>query len=155
MGEAVGDVHRECFCRRQAGTQVPLSVLRKREVMSRRLFPFEHKNQPIAHGSQFAKRMLTCALIALSLVGVTVLLGTCVYHYVEGQVWIDAVLNSVLIMSGLGLQGEIKTFGGKAFTSVFALLSAFAFYSTLAILFSPVLHRFLHHFHLEANKTDD
>ncbi len=123
--------------------------------MARRLFPFEHKNQPLVHNSLFVKRMVTCASIALSLVVVTIFAGTLSYHYIEGQSWIDAILNSVLVMSGLGLQGEIKTFDGKIFTSVYAFLSAFVFYSTLAILFTPILHRFLHHFHLEASKSDD
>ena len=117
--------------------------------MARR-FIFEHKQQPILPFSQFLKRMLRSALLNLALLSVTLVLGTIAYHCLENQAWIDAFLNAVMIMAGLGLEGELRTFEGKLFTAIFALLSAFVFYSTLAILFTPLLHRFLHHFHLDS-----
>ena len=120
--------------------------------MARR-FIFEHKKEPVLPHSQFLQRMLRCACMALLLLMLTIGTGTLAYHVFEGQAWIDAMLNAVMIMSGLGLEGELKTSAGKLFTAIFALLSAFAFYSTLAILFTPLLHRFLHHFHL-GKETD-
>lgn len=126
------------------------SPMRRKEHSG--MFIFEHKRQPILPHSQFLKRMLRCALLAAALVSATIALGTIVYHSLENQTWIDASLNSVMIMSGLGLQNELQTFSGKLFTAVFALLSAIVFYSMLAILFTPPLHRFLHHFHLDKDQ---
>ena len=116
--------------------------------MARR-FIFEHKQQPLLPYSQFLKRMQRCAMVAASLMAVTVSFGTVAYHFIEKQAWVDAMLNSVLIMTGLGLINELKTVDGKLFTAFFALLSPIVFYSILGILFTPLLHRFLHNFHLD------
>ena len=83
------------------------------------------------------------------IVSITIFAGTLGYYYFEHQSWVDALVNAVMIMTGLGLQGNLQTDSGKFFTAVFALLSAVGFYSSLAILFTPLLHRFLHHFHLD------
>ena len=112
-------------------------------------FMFEHKLEPILPHSQFLKRLLCCALVSLGLLTVTIGIGTVTYLVIEHQSWIDALLNAVMIMSGLGLQGALTTSAGKLFTSFFALISAFVFYTMLAILFTPLLHRFLHHFHID------
>jgi sterol desaturase/sphingolipid hydroxylase (fatty acid hydroxylase superfamily) len=118
-----------------------------------RRFIFEHRTQPVLPYRLFVKRMFNSAFLALILLGVTITIGATGYHGLEGQAWIDAVLNAVMIMSGLGLQGSLQTSAGKIFTTFFAVFSAFVFYSALAILFSPPLHRLLHHFHL--NKKDN
>ena len=120
--------------------------------MARR-FVFEHKHEPILPHSQFLKRLLRSACVALGLLVATVSVGAFVYHSVEDQSWIDALLNAVMIMCGLGLVNVLTTFGGKLFTSVFAIFSAFVFYTTLAIFFTPILHRFLHHFHMDEKES--
>lgn len=114
-----------------------------------RKFIFEHKNQPLLAYDQFLKRMLRCAIAAFFLLLVTLSFGTIGYYLFEHQTWIDALLNSVLVMTGLGLVNELKTIDGKLFTIVFSLLSPIVFYSILAILFTPLIHRFLHNFHLD------
>ena len=116
--------------------------------MARR-FLFEHKHQPLLPYSQFLKRMIRCAFFALLLLFGAFFLGTLGYHFIEHQTWMDALLNSSLVLTGLGLVNELKTFDGKLFTMFFCLLSPFVFYSILAILFTPLLHRFLHNFHLD------
>ena len=117
-------------------------------MMARR-FIFEHKSQPLLSYSQFLKRMMRCALWSMLLGAVTILIGTVGYHAIEHQSYIDAMLNSVLIMTGLGLINNLQSVDGKLFTAFFALLSPVVFYSILAILFTPLLHRFLHGFHLD------
>lgn len=114
-----------------------------------RRFLFEHKKQPLLPYELFLKRMLNSVYLSVSILVVTIGTGAVAFHSLEKQAWMDAFLNAVTIMSGLGLQGELHTAPGKLFTIVFALLSAFVFYSALAILFTPLLHRFLHHFHLD------
>ena len=121
--------------------------------MARR-FLFEHKHQPIIAPHQFVKRILSCVLLSLVILVLVVSLGAIAYHVIEKQIWIDALLNAVMVMSGLGLQSEIKTYDGKVFTLFYALFSAIAFYTILGILFTPLLHRFLHHFHLEGRNQD-
>jgi hypothetical protein len=43
----------------------------------------------------------------------------------------------------------LETRAGKLFATFYALYSGLAFLSMVAIIMAPVLHRFLHHFHLE------
>jgi len=119
--------------------------------MARR-FIFEHKKEPVLPPHRFLKRMLNCILISMGILAAVTALGAAGYHAFEGQAWLDAFLNSVMVINGLGLEGGIKTSGGKLFTIGFSLLGAFSFYISLGIIFSPILHRFLHHFHLDIDK---
>lgn len=110
---------------------------------------FEHYRQPLLPRSAFVKRMLRCISLAFLLLTLTILTGTLVFHQVEHFSVLDAFLNSVLIMTGLGLVGILNSPAGKMFTAFYALLSTFIFYIILAILFSPLLHRLLHRLHLD------
>ncbi len=109
----------------------------------------EHHHQPLAPRHIFLKRVVTCVLIAFLLIVTTIFIGAIFYHAIEGQTWLDAFLNSVMMMTGLGLQSGLTTDLGKVFTSVYALLSSIVFFFVLAILFAPLIHRFLHRFHLD------
>ncbi len=116
--------------------------------MARR-FVFENKHEPLLPYPEFLKRMMRCALCASALLIGTLFLGTIGYYFTEHQACIDGMVNSVLIMTGVGLIGDLKTVDGKLFTIFFSLLSPIVFYSILMILFTPLLHRFLHSFHLD------
>jgi hypothetical protein len=113
---------------------------------------YEHYRQPLLPRSQFFMRLVQCTALSLALYAVTILAGATAFHALEQFSWIDAALNAVLIMTGLGLVNTISTSAGKVFTSVYAVISAIVFFSTLAILVLPVLHRLLHKFHLEVDK---
>ena len=77
------------------------------------------------------------------------------YHFAEGLPWLEAVLNAVMIMTGLGLVDTLHTNVAKVFTCFYAILTAIVFYMVLAIIFAPLIHRFLHEFHLEIGRKDE
>jgi hypothetical protein len=110
---------------------------------------FEHYRQPLLPRRYFIKRVLRSMIIAAVLLFLTVLIGAAVYHYLEGFHWIDAVLNAVLIMAGLGLVGILNNPAAKMFTAFYALFSTIVFFAVIGILFAPLLHRFFHRFHLD------
>ncbi|MDD5634655.1 MAG: hypothetical protein PHW46_05210 [Candidatus Omnitrophica bacterium] len=110
---------------------------------------FEHYRQPLLSRSAFFLRVLRCAAVAFSLLVLALFMGTAVFHYIEQLSWIDSFLNSVFIMTGLGLMGGLGTVQGKLFSSFYALFSALIFYAVLAIIFTPLLHRLLHRMHLD------
>lgn len=116
---------------------------------------FEHYRQPILSRKEFFMRMLRCLALALGLLVITLLIGTLTFHYTEKLSWIDAFLNSVLIMTGLGLVNILNTPLGKLFTAFYALFSTLVFFTILAIIFTPLLHRLLHHLHLEIDNRRD
>ena len=119
-------------------------------MSSRHAFKLESKRQPLLSRRAFARRVALsfCAasvLIALSLLG-----GMIGYHALEGMAWIDAFANASMILSGMGPLDPPKTWGGKLFAGLYALYSGLAVILAAGILFTPVVHRMLHRFHLEA-----
>ncbi len=80
---------------------------------------------------------------------VALFIGAVGYHWLDGQSWVDAVLNSVMIMTGVGLEKELTNDASKNFTSLYALVSTIIYFFVLGIIFAPLIHRFLHRFHLD------
>jgi hypothetical protein len=121
--------------------------------MSRKFFPiFEHHKQPLVSGQVFLQRMARCAMVASMLLAGAIFLGAAVYRYIEGFSWIDALMNAIMVMTGLGLVDTLHTFQAKMFTCFYAIFSAIVFYIVLAIMFAPLIHRFLHEFHLDIDR---
>jgi hypothetical protein len=110
---------------------------------------FEHYKQPLLSSQGFIMRMLRCAGTSLIVLSGTIITGTLSFHYLEDLAWIDAFLNSVLIMTGLGTVSIINTAAGKIFTSIYAIFSSLAFFGVIVILVAPILHRLLHYFRLD------
>ncbi len=63
--------------------------------------------------------------------------------------WIDALLNSSMILTGMGPVDSMKTDAGKLFATFYALYSGIAFLTLVAVMLAPVLHRVMHKFHLD------
>ena len=74
------------------------------------------------------------------------------YHFFEGLSFLDSVLNASMILAGMGPIWSPATVGGKLFASFYALFSGLVFLSVAALLFAPVMHRVLHHFHWEISQ---
>ena len=79
-------------------------------------------------------------------------LGVCGYHFIEGLPWIDALLNASMILGGMGPVDPLRTAGGKLFASFYALYSGLAIISIAGLLIAPLVHRFLHKFHIEGRQ---
>ena len=85
--------------------------------MSRKFFTLlEHRRQPLATREVFFKRVARCIWAASLLLFSTIFLGTAVYHFVEKFSWIDAAMNAVMIMTGLGLVDNLHSDTAKIFT---------------------------------------
>ena len=93
--------------------------------------------------------MALCLAIALGFVVVSIFMGMLGYHEFAGLDWVDAFLNAAMILSGMGPVGTLQTDAGKFFAGCYALYSGLALVTSVAIIFAPIIHRFLHKFHLE------
>ncbi len=113
------------------------------------LLKFETKSQPLLSRGEFALRLLRNFLASSLLIGVSLFAGMLGYHHYEGLDWIDSFLNASMILSGMGPLHNPATWGGKLFAGLYALYSGLALIVSISILLSPVLHRFLHRFHME------
>jgi len=110
---------------------------------------FENKNQPLAPPKVFISRLMKMAAIAFLATVVCLLIGIFGYHFIAHLVWIDAIHNASMILSGMGPVANIDNVSGKLFSSAYALFSGVAFITNIGIFLSPVVHRFLHTIHVE------
>jgi len=115
---------------------------------------FEHVRQPLLPRKAFYLRMLRSLAISFLLLIVAVVIGAIAFHIIEGFSWIDAALNCVLIMTGVGTVGIVNTPAGKIFTGIYSVFSTLIFFTILAIVFTPLLHRLLHKLHLDIDRRD-
>ena len=77
------------------------------------------------------------------------------YHSFERLSWIDAFANAAMILSGMGPLAPLTTTGGKLFAGFYALFSGLALITIAGVVFAPVVHRFLHRFHLEHESGEE
>ncbi len=110
---------------------------------------FEHRQQPMVSRPVYLRRLLRHAGIGFSIVVFSLVLGVAGYGITEGMGWVDALLKSSMLLGGMGPVTELRTTGGKLFASGYALYSGLVFLIVAGVLFAPVFHRFLHHFHLD------
>jgi hypothetical protein len=123
-------------------------------MAKRFLLDLEHKHQPLLSRRAFAQRLAASFGAASVLIFVSLLAGMAGYHYLEGLAWIDAFVNAAMILSGMGPLDAPKTWDGKLFAGLYALYSGLAVILAAGILFTPVVHRMLHWFHLEERRRE-
>jgi len=104
---------------------------------------------PLLPRRAFARRMARHALFALAFVAGSLAIGVAGYHWIEGMPFVDSLLNASMLLGGMGPVGELHTVAGKLFASAYALFAGIGFLVVAGVLFAPVIHRFLHKFHLE------
>lgn len=113
---------------------------------------YERHDQPLLPRRAFCKRQANHFLIILVIIGGSLLIGMSGYHFFEGLPWIDAMLNSAMLLGGMGPVDTLYTVAGKIFASLYALYSGIVFLLVAGVLFAPAFHRMLHHFHLDFDK---
>lgn len=114
---------------------------------------FEHHHEKLLARNLFLKRLAKFALISLSLVLVSLAIGMVGYNSFEGFSWIDSFLNAAMLMGGMGPVNTLHTDAGKMFAGTYALYCGLIELVALGIFAAPILHRFLHHFHLESSTS--
>jgi hypothetical protein len=120
----------------------------------RRLLRFESRQQPLLPPRDFAKRVAANFAIASVLIAVSLLVGMVGYAKFEGMTWIDAFANAAMILSGMGPLAPLQSVGGKLFAGCYALYSGLMLIVATGIILAPVVHRFLHQFHVDSSEKD-
>jgi hypothetical protein len=113
---------------------------------------YEHRTAPLLPWPAFRRRLILHGAYAGVLVLVSILGGTWGFWFFAGQAPIDALLNTAMLLGGMGPVGELRSTPGKLFATVFALYAGLAFLGMATLLFAPVLHRALHKFHMEERR---
>ena len=101
---------------------------------------------------RFLRRLAASSAVGLSLIAISLLFGMAGYHGFVGLSWIDAYENAAMILSGMGPVANPETWAGKVFAGTYALYSGIALLATTAVVFAPVVHRFLHYLHADPDQ---
>ncbi len=110
---------------------------------------FEHRKEPLLPRSQFLKRMARYVSIAFAIDAGSLAIGVLGYHFLEGLSWLDSLLNAAMLLGGMGPVNSLHTTAGKLFASFYAIYCGVIFLVVAGVILAPMIHRFLHHFHLE------
>ena len=113
---------------------------------------FERRHEPLVPFAAFVRRLVQSMALATSVIALALGIGILGYRMLEDLPWVDAILNASMILGGMGPVNELHTTAGKLFASAYALFSGLIFVVVTGIVIAPILHRFFHWFHLEANK---
>jgi hypothetical protein len=116
---------------------------------------FESRKKPLLPRRQFYGRLARCLRIGIAIIAVSLGIGMIGYHVLESLSWVDSFTSAAMILSGMGPIEPLKTTAGKIFAGCYALFSGVAFLSSIAVVFAPVFHRFIHKFHLEQSARSE
>ena len=110
---------------------------------------YEHRSEPLLSQNAFLWRLLSGLALSGTLIMASLALGVIGYRFLGGLGWLDALLNASMILTGMGPVNPMRTTSGKLFAAGYALFSGVAFLTGVGVLLAPVVHRFLHRFHLD------
>lgn len=116
---------------------------------------------PMPARGVFVRKLLRNFTIATSVIGGGLLIGMIGYHTFGQMMWSEAFYYAAMILAGEGPPqdptglsvaqvGRLHLFAG-----FYALFSGVTFITMVGVLLAPVLHRFLHRFHLELAARDE
>jgi hypothetical protein len=109
----------------------------------------EHRHEPLLPLSAFLLRLVHSFAIGLLAISLALLIGMIGYHFFEKMPWIDAFANASMILSGMGPLSPLYTTAGKIFAGFYALFSGLSFIFIIGVMFTPIIHRLYHQFHLD------
>jgi hypothetical protein len=112
---------------------------------------FERKHEKLAPVSVFIRRIAISLITAGVLVLAALFIGIAGYHWIAGLEWVDALLDASMILGGMGPVNQLTSQSAKVFASGYALFSGLIFIAVMGIVFSPIVHRMLHTFHIDDN----
>ncbi len=110
---------------------------------------YESKKQPVLPRQKFIQRLTSHLGVACALLIASLGLGMFGYVNLEHLSMVDAFLNAAMLLGGMGPVNAPQTEAGKLFAGFYALYAGLVFIVTAALVFTPMLHRLLHKFHLD------
>lgn len=110
---------------------------------------FEKRQNRLLSHRLFLNRMIKSILIGGLMLLVALGIGIYGYQHFEKMSLIDAFANASMILSGMGPFGPLQTQAGKIFAGCYALFSGLTFIAIVGTILAPIIHRFLHRFHME------
>ena len=111
---------------------------------------FERHTEPFLTRLQFVWRISKHLLITVLLAALSMLIGTLGYHFFIGIDWSDSFHVACLVLGDHDIDVRPESTAGKVFAGVYVMYARLVFFSVVAIMAAPILHRILHKLHLDA-----
>lgn len=117
---------------------------------------YEPSTVPPVSTSQFVRRLLGHFGYGAAVIAVSLAAGTIGFVAFAGEAPIDAFLNAAMLLGGMGPVGDLSraSAGGKLFAAGFALYSGLVFLLVAGLVLTPVLHRVVHRFHWDRERSN-
>lgn len=109
---------------------------------------------PSAPRRRLLRRFVTGAALAGALLVCTLLCGVLGYRFVAGLSWLLAFHQASLLLAGMGPVVTDLSDHGRVFESFYAMFCGVVLLGSTGILFTPLIHHFLHAFHVEDSNPD-
>lgn len=120
---------------------------------SSRWLEYEKRGEKLAPLEVFRTRVVRSGVLCAVIIILSLAIGVAGYHYIGGlESWVDCIYNASMILGGMGPVDPLTTDAGKLFASGYALFSGVTLLTSVGVLLAPVLHRLLHHFHVDAEQ---
>ena len=110
---------------------------------------FEHHKDKLLPRREFLHRLSKSMAAGFVLILLSLSIGMAGYHFLGDLAWIDAFLDSAMILSGMGPLSQLHNDAAKIFAGCYAIYCGIALIATTGVMLAPVIHRGLHKFHLE------
>jgi hypothetical protein len=111
---------------------------------------YEHRTQPLLPQGAFYRRMARHGGVAVGIIFGSLGIGVVGYHVFARLGWLDALLNASMLLAGMGPVDRLDTFAAKLFAALYALFCGLVYIVVTGVVLTPIAHRMIHHFHLEA-----
>ena len=99
--------------------------------------------------AKFVTHLRTNVLIAFEILIVSLVIGVAGYHWLAPMGWVDAFLNTAMLLGGMGPVDPLGNDAVKIFAGVYALYCGVVFIATAGLVLAPVGMHVLHKFHLD------
>ncbi len=109
------------------------------------------QSPPLPHQlrRKFREHLRTNVMLAAMLLGVSLVIGMCGYHWLAPMGWIDSFANAAMLLGGMGPVDPLTNDEAKLFAGAYALYCGVVFIATAGLLLAPVGSHILHRFHLD------
>jgi hypothetical protein len=115
------------------------------------LLKLEKRHHKLASRTVFSQRLLRHGLLAFGTIIAALAIGMAGYMGFEGMGFVDAFVNSAMILSGMGPMGELQFASSKIFAGIYAIVCGLLLFAVAGLMLVPVFHRILHDFHVDDN----
>lgn len=111
-----------------------------------------NKIKKLPHRKHFFNKLFKSILVGMAVVLFSIVIGMVGYHYYFDLGWVDSLYNASMILTGMGPVDRAPSDSGKIFASLYAIYSGVAFLTSVAVIISPLVHRFLHKFKIDVEE---